>query len=75
MSVLEWFVDGLGPDAIETATNTTQLVLPLEPDSDSLDGTMFTCKATLSNNNEVEESITLSVKGTYAIYCHLAAAI
>ena len=61
---MEWFVAGLDDIAVETATNTTSILLTLEPDSDGLDGAMFVCRATLQDGSTVEESITLAVEGT-----------
>ena len=60
---MEWFVVGLDAAPIETATETTSVVLSLTPDDDGLDGAMLTCKATLSDGREVEDSITLRVRG------------
>lgn len=65
---MEWFVVGLEAVAVESATDTKELVLSLDPDSNGLDGAMFTCRATLSDGREVEESITLVVKGMYVLY-------
>ena len=65
-TLMEWFVDGLEADsAVESATDTRDLVLTLDPDTDGLDGAMFTCRATLSDGRQVEKSITLVVRGTY----------
>ena len=63
VSTIEWFVVGLEAMAIETATETTSVVLALTPDDDGLDGAMLLCKVTLSSGQEAEETITLSVQG------------
>ena len=63
VSTMEWFVVGLEATAIETATETTSVVLTLTPDDDGLDGTMLLCRVTLSTGQEAEETITLSVQG------------
>ena len=60
---MEWFVVGLEAVAVETATNTRTVILTLEPESDGLDGAMFTCKATLADGRVIEETITLVVEG------------
>ncbi|CAI8045407.1 hypothetical protein GBAR_LOCUS25112 [Geodia barretti] len=62
VSTIEWFVVGLEAMAIETATETTSVVLTLTPDDDGLDGAMLLCKVTLSSGQEAEETITLSVQ-------------
>lgn len=62
---MEWFVVGLEAVAVESATDTRELVLTLDPDTDGLDGAMFTCRATLSDGRQVEKSITLVVRGMY----------
>ena len=63
VSTIEWFVVGLEAMAIETATETTSVVLTLTPDDDGLDGAMLLCKVTLSSGQEAEETISLSVQG------------
>ena len=60
---MEWFLVGLDAIPIETASNTNNVVLSPDPDSSGLDGAMFTCRATLSDGREVEETITLRVRG------------
>ena len=64
-TLMEWFVVGLEAVAVESATDTRELVLTLDPDTDGLDGAMFTCRATLSHGRQVEKSITLVVRGMY----------
>ena len=61
--MMEWFVVGLEAVAVETATESRTVLLTLEPDSDGLDGAMFTCRATLLDGREIETSITLTVQG------------
>ena len=61
--MMEWFVVGLEAVAIETETNAKSVILTLDPDSDGLDGAMFTCRATLFNNSEIDKTIELSVEG------------
>ena len=63
VSKMEWFVVGLEAVPIETAIGQRSIVLSLNPDTDGLDGAMFTCRATLSDGQEMEETITLRVKG------------
>lgn len=60
---MEWFIVGLEAIAVESATDTRELVLTLDPDSNGLDGVMLICRATLLDGREVEKSITLLVKG------------
>lgn len=61
---MEWFVDGLEePVASDTAANATLVTLALNLDDDGLDGTMFTRKATFSNQVVLEKRITLRVAG------------
>ena len=63
VSTMEWFVVGLEAMAIETATEVTSVILTLTPDDDGLDGAMLMCKVTLSNGQETEETVTLTVQG------------
>ena len=63
--MMEWFVVGLEAVAIETETNAKSVILPLEPNTDGLDGAMFTCRATLFNNSEIDKTIELSVEGRF----------
>ena len=63
VTIIQWFVVGLEAVAVETVTDSRSVLLALDPDSDSLDGAMFTCRATLSDGSEVEETITLIVEG------------
>ena len=61
---MEWFLVGLGAgEAIETVMGESSIPLPINPSDEGLDGTMYTCKATMSDGQAVEESITLNVKG------------
>ncbi|CAI8046104.1 hypothetical protein GBAR_LOCUS25483, partial [Geodia barretti] len=60
---MEWFLVGLGTgDAIETVMGDNSIVLTLNPGNMGLDGTAYTCRATLSDGQRAEESIILSVK-------------
>ena len=52
--------------ALETVHNAESVVLGLEPNSDGLDGAMFTCRATLTNGSQIEETIAI----TLDIYMH-----
>lgn len=61
--MMEWFIVGLENAAVETVTESWRTVLTLDPDNDALDGTMFACRATLTDGREVEENITLAVEG------------
>ena len=63
VTMMEWFVVGLEAIAVETTTGSRSILLTLEPDSDGLDGAMFTCRATLSDGREIERTITLTVQG------------
>ena len=72
---MEWFLVGLGTgDAIETVMGESSILLTINPGNEGLDGTMYTCKATMSDGQAIEESITLSVKGIarYVQCLHLA---
>ena len=61
---MEWFLVGLGAgEAIETVTGESSILLTINPSGEGLDGTMYTCRATTSDGQAVEESITLNVKG------------
>ena len=61
---MEWFLVGLGAgEAIETVMGKSSILLTINPSGEGLDGTMYTCKATTSDGQAVEESITLNVKG------------
>ena len=61
---MEWFLVGFdGTPAIETATNSNVVVLSPDPNNSGLDGDMFTCKVTLDDGSEFEETITLTVRG------------
>ena len=68
VSTMEWFVVGLEAMAIETASGTTSVILTLTPDDDGLDGAMLMCKVTLSNGQEAEDTVTLSVQGKTNIF-------
>ena len=59
---------GLEAVPVETATGQRSIVLSLNPDTDGLDGAMFTCRATLSDGQEMEETITLRVEGDTRIH-------
>ena len=62
---MEWFLVGLGTGgAIETVMGENSIGLTLNPGIMGLDGTAYTCRATLSDGRRVEESIILSVKGS-----------
>ena len=65
VTMMEWFVVGLEAVAIETETNAKSVILTLDPNSDGLDGAMFTCRATLFNNSEIDKTIQLSVEGRF----------
>ena len=54
---------GLDAIPIEAASNSRIVVLSPDPDSSGLDGAMFTCRATTSDGRQVEETITLNVRG------------
>ena len=61
---MEWFLVGLGAgEAIETTMGESSILLTINPSDEGLDGTMYTCRATTSDGQAVEKSITLSVKG------------
>ena len=65
---MEWFLVGLGTgDAIETVMGDNSIVLTLNPGNMGLDGTGYTCRATLSDGQRAEESIILSVKGIRSV--------
>ena len=67
-TLMEWFVDGLEAlSAVESAKDTRELVLTLDPDNNGLDGAMFTCRATLSDGRKVEKTISIVVRGTYVL--------
>ena len=67
---MEWFLVGLGAgEAIETVTGESSISLTVNPSDEGLDGTMYTCRATTSDGQAVEEIITLSVEGSVNIYC------
>ena len=60
---MEWLVVGIGDAVLETANNAKLVVLGLDPDSDGLDGAMFTCRATLTNGSQIEETIAITLEG------------
>ena len=66
---MEWWGVGIGDTALETANNAKLVVLGLEPNSDGLDGAMFTCRATLTNGSQIEETISITLEGM-DIYMH-----
>ena len=55
---------GLDAIPIEAASDSRTVVLSPDPDSSGLDGAMFTCRATTSDGLQVEETITLNVRGS-----------
>ena len=60
---MEWLLVGLGGKAIETVTGESSILLTINPSDEGLNGTMYTCRATISDRQVVEESITLNVTG------------
>ena len=58
---IQWLLGGFEVP-LETST-TQEVVLPLELESTGLDGAMFTCRITGSDNAVYDETITLKVKG------------
>ena len=70
-TTLEWFLVGLDAIPIETETNTTSIVLSPDPNNSGLDGSMFTCKATLADGREFEKTVTLEVKGRQRMICSI----
>ena len=69
---MEWYIVGLGTgEAIETVTGESSILLTINPSNEGLDGTMYTCRATTSDGQAVEESITLSVEGSVNNYCKI----
>ena len=78
---MEWFLVGLDAVPIETETNSNSVALSPDPNSSGLDGAMFTCKATLADGSQFEETITLDVRGNLPnhfihtrviVHCHLS---
>ena len=59
---------GLDAIPIETASDSRIVVLSPDPDSSGLDGAMFMCRATTSDGRQVEETITLNVRGKVITY-------
>ena len=69
---MEWFLVGLEKEgAIERVMGESSILLTINPSSEELDGIMFACRATLSDGQAVEESITLSVKGSILEYVYV----
>ena len=52
-------------DAVERITGSDTLLLPVEPQTNGLDGAMFTCRATTVMGNVFKETITIQVKGQW----------
>ena len=61
---MEWLLEGVIDSAIETSSDRV-VVLSLEPEDLSLDGTMFTCRATTIDGVQHEQSITVVVEGEF----------
>ena len=61
ISKLEWFIVGF--DIPLEESNTQESFLPLDLTSTSLDGAMFTCRATTTSGGVYEDTVTISVKG------------
>ena len=62
---IEWFLVGLDAIPIESADNSSSVILSPDPNTSGLDGAMFTCRVTLDNET-YEETITLEVKGCHS---------
>ena len=67
---MEWVFTGLDTILKESEDNSTSVVLSLNPNTIGLDGTVFTCRVTTSNESLYEETITLEVKGDI-LYPHI----
>ena len=61
---IEWYLIGLDATPIESATNTSTLILSSYLNTTALDGAMFTCRVTVGLD-QYEETITLFVGGMF----------
>lgn len=68
---MQWFLVGLDAIPIESADNSTSVVLSPDPNTIGLDGAMFTCTVTTYNGRQYEATITLEVKGHNCFNTHL----
>ena len=59
---MQWFLDGFDIP-IQTASDSRTVVLSPDLETSGLDGAMLTCRATTTDGRQVEETITLSVRG------------
>lgn len=62
VSKLEWYIKGFD-DPVESATGVSSLLLTLNPEGTSLNGTSVICKATVASGKVYEETVVIMVKG------------
>ena len=60
---IEWFLSGLDAGPIESAINSSSLVLSPDASARGLDGAILICRVTTFGGSQFEESITVEVKG------------